>query len=63
MKIVDAAALLDFHRKTVEFISDLTGVARNLVGDVRDSYRRELCYVRGPGERWRGRYRGRQAEL
>ena len=39
-----------------ELASDFSDVVRNLMKDVRDSYRRELCYVRGPGAKWRGKY-------
>ena len=43
-------------REAAELVSDVTEVFRNLIMDVRDSYRRELCYVRGPGAKWRRRH-------
>lgn len=42
-----------------EFISALASVLRNLVHDVSASYRPELCYMRGPGPKWRARARRR----
>jgi hypothetical protein len=42
-----------------ELATDLADVVRNLIKDVRDSYRRELCYVRGPGAKWRARHQRR----
>jgi hypothetical protein len=45
-----------FVRETAELASDFANVFRNLIKDVRDSYRRELCYVRGPGVKWRGKH-------
>jgi hypothetical protein len=59
MKSVDSTALSGFARKMAELVTDLADVVRNLIKDVRDSYRRELCYVRGPGAKWRARHRRR----
>jgi len=56
MKIIGAAALLGFVRKTAESASDLASVVYNLIMDVRDSYRPELHYMRGPGPKWRARH-------
>jgi hypothetical protein len=56
MKITDATALSDFARNTAEQASDLVSVIHNLVMDVRDSYRPELHYMRGPGPKWRARH-------
>ena len=50
-----------FARSAVETVSDFAGVVQNLVLDVRDSYRPELHYMRGPGPKWRARHQlGRQ---
>jgi hypothetical protein len=37
-----------FAAKTAETISDFASVAHNLMMDVRDNYRPELHYMRGP---------------
>ncbi len=42
--------------KMVEAISDFAGVVHNLILDVRDSYRPELHYMRGPGPKWRAKH-------
>jgi len=46
-----------FARNTVETVSDFAGVVRNLALDIRDSYRPELHYMRGPGPKWRAKQR------
>jgi len=56
MRIMDATALSGFVRKTAESASDFAGVVHNLILDVRDSYRPELHYMRGPGPKWRARH-------
>jgi hypothetical protein len=56
MSAVDPKAMSRFVRETAELASDFANVFRNLIKDVRDSYRRELCYMRGPGAKWRGKY-------
>ena len=56
MRIADATRLSGFARKAAEQASDFASVVRNLVMDVRDSYRPELHYMRGPGPKWRGRH-------
>jgi hypothetical protein len=56
MRTADSTALSRFAREMAELASDFSDVVRNLMKDVRDSYRRELCYVRGPGAKWRGKY-------
>ena len=53
------SAMTSFARKSVEILSDLANVAHNLVLDVRDSYRPELHYMRGPGPKWRAKHRNR----
>jgi hypothetical protein len=50
------SALSGFVRKTAETVSDFTGVVRNLALDVRDCYRPELHYMRGPGPKWRAKH-------
>ena len=45
-----------FARKTAETISDLASIVHNLVLDVRDSYRPELHYMRGPGPKSRAKH-------
>jgi hypothetical protein len=56
MRIIDATAFLDFARKTAGSASDFAGVVHNLIMDVRDSYRPELHYMRGPGPKWRAKH-------
>ena len=57
MRIIDATTLSGFAHKTLESISDFAGVVHNLIKDVRDSYRPELHYMRGPGPKWRAKHR------
>ena len=45
-----------FAAKTTETIFDFASVVHNLVMDVRDSYRPELHYMRGPGPKWRAKH-------
>lgn len=45
-----------FARKTVETVSDIASIVHNLFMDVRDSYRPELHYMRGPGPKWRAKH-------
>jgi hypothetical protein len=56
MRIIDATALSGFARRMAESASDFARVVRNLIKDVRDSYRPELHYMRGPGPKWRTRH-------
>ncbi len=56
MRIMDATALSGCARRTAESASDFASVVRNLILDVRDSYRPELHYMRGPGPKWRARH-------
>jgi hypothetical protein len=49
MRIIDAAALSGFARKTAQSASDFASVVHELIMDVRDSYRPEQYYMRGPG--------------
>ena len=57
MRIIDATALSGFARKAAESASDFASVVHNLIMDVRDSYRPELHYMRGPGPKWRAKHR------
>jgi hypothetical protein len=50
------SAMSGLARKTAETVSDFAGVVHNLVMDVRDSYRPELHYMRGPGPKWRAKH-------
>jgi hypothetical protein len=59
MRIMGAIALSGFARRTTESASDFAGVVRNLIMDVRDSYRPELHYMRGPGPKWRAKHQPR----
>ena len=56
MRIMGATALSGFARRTAESASDFASVVRNLIMDVRDSYRPELHYMRGPGPKWRAKH-------
>lgn len=49
----------DFVRRWTETLSDIAGILRNLWLDVRDSYRPELNYMRGPGPKWRAKQQRR----
>ena len=49
-------AVSDVAGKTAKTVSDFAGAVRNLVMDIRDSYRPELHYMRGPGPKWRARH-------
>ena len=51
------SAMSGLARKTAETVSDFAGVVHNLVMDIRDSYRPELHYMRGPGPKWRAKHR------
>jgi hypothetical protein len=56
MRTIDATALSGFACKTAESVSDFASVVHNLIMDVRDSYRPELRYLRGPGPKWRAKH-------
>ena len=56
MRIINAAAWSGFARRTAESASDFASVVHNLFMDVRDSYRPELHYMRGPGPKWRAKH-------
>jgi hypothetical protein len=57
MRIINANTLSGFARKSAESVSDFASVVRNLILDVRDSYRPEVHYMRGPGPKWHARHR------
>ena len=46
-----------FAHNTIETVADFVGVVRNLALDIRDSYRPELHYMRGPGPKWHAKQR------
>jgi hypothetical protein len=50
------SAMSCFASKTAETVSDFASVLHNLVMDVRDTYRPELHYMRGPGPKWRAKH-------
>ena len=56
MRIIDPTASSGFARKTARSASDFAIVVHNLIMDVRDSYRPELHYMRGPGPKWRAKH-------
>jgi hypothetical protein len=56
MRILDTNPLSGFVRNTAELTSDFAGVVHNLIKDVRDCYRPELHYMRGPGPKWRAKH-------
>ena len=56
MRIIDANTLSGVTRKSAESVSDCASVVRNLILDVRDSYRPEVHYMRGPGPKWHARH-------
>ena len=49
-------AMFGFARKTAETVSDLASTISKLVMDVRDCYRPELHYMRGPGPKWHAKH-------
>jgi hypothetical protein len=57
MRIMDANMLPGFARRTTEATSAFASVVRNLILDVRDSYRPEAHYMRGPGPKWHAKHR------
>jgi hypothetical protein len=56
MRIINANTLSGFARKSTESVSGFASVVRNLILDVRDSYRPEVHYLRGPGPKWHARH-------
>lgn len=56
MRIINANTLSGFARKSAELISDFSGVVRNLILDVRDSYRPGARFMRGPGPKWHAKH-------
>ena len=61
MRTIDASALSGFARKTAESAADFARFVHNMIMDVRDSYRPELHYMRGPGPKWRTKHQPRQS--
>ena len=56
MRTMDANTLSGFARTSAESVSDFASVVRNLILDVRDSYRPEVHHMRGPGPKWRAKH-------
>jgi hypothetical protein len=56
MILLDATAWSYYAQRTAESASDFSSFVRNLILDVRDSYRPELHYMRGPGPKWRAKH-------
>src|SRR3954451_24703112 len=52
MKIINAPALSRFARTAADQLPIFISVVRNLIGDVRDSYRPTPAELRGPGPKW-----------
>jgi hypothetical protein len=58
------SAISGFAGKTAETVSDFACIVHNLAMDVRDSYRPELHYMRGPGPKWHAKHQaGRDSIL
>ena len=55
MSIIDATAM-SVARKTAKTLSDFASFVHNLIMDMRDGYRPELHYMRGPGPKWRAKH-------
>lgn len=53
---VRSFAMSCFASKSAETVSDFASVVHNLVMDVRDTYRPELHYMRGPGPKSRAKH-------
>jgi hypothetical protein len=56
MRSISRIAFLGLAQKTAESVSVFASVVRNLIKDIRDCYRPELHYMRGPGPKWRARH-------
>ena len=56
MRFMDATVLSGLARKAAKSASGLVGVVHNLILDVRDGYRPELHYMRGPGPKGRAKH-------
>jgi hypothetical protein len=50
------SAISGLASKTAEAVSEFASVVHNLAMDVRDCYRPELHYMRGPGPKWRAKH-------
>jgi hypothetical protein len=49
-------AMSDLTHKAAETVSDFGSILHNLAMDVRDCYRPELHYMRGPGPKWHAKH-------
>jgi hypothetical protein len=56
MRFTGAIASPGFARKAAESASGFASAVHNLILDVRNSYRPELHYMRGPGPKWRAKH-------
>lgn len=43
------------HSEAMGFLAELTGLLRTLLQGLKDTYRPERHYMRGPGPRWRAK--------
>jgi hypothetical protein len=50
------SAMSGFTSKTAKTVFDFASIARNLVMDIRDSYRPGPYHMRGPGPKWRAKH-------
>jgi hypothetical protein len=57
MRSTDATGLSGVFRKAVRLTAEFAGVVRDLIKDVRDSYRREPIYVRVRNPEWPAAHR------
>jgi hypothetical protein len=60
MRTITTIAFSGFARKTAESASTFATLVGNLFKDVRDCYRPELHYMRGPGPKWRAKDKDRR---
>lgn len=56
MSMIDATAMSGSARRMAKAVRDFANVVHDLVMEVRDSYRPELHYMRGPGPKWRAKH-------
>lgn len=51
-----SSAISDVAHKSADAVNEFASVLIRLFLDVRDSYRPELHYMRGPGPKWRAKH-------
>jgi hypothetical protein len=61
--VTKIASRLANRRVTARHFHDLADLCRALAKDLFDPYRPELHYMRGPGPKWRAKYRNAHARL